>query len=84
MPTGLERVGFEVATVEGAAFGALAKIASGGELARFSLAFKVALAECEPPAAWCSTKSIAASAAPWPMRWAKGCSVWRKSPRCCW
>ena len=48
---GLERVSFEVATVEGAAFGSLVKIASGGELARFSLALKVALAETSPPAA---------------------------------
>ena len=48
---GLERVSFEVATVEGAGFGPLAKIASGGELARFSLALKVALAEASPPAA---------------------------------
>jgi DNA repair protein RecN (Recombination protein N) len=48
---GLERVAFEVATVEGAAFGGLAKIASGGELARFSLALKVALAQASPPAA---------------------------------
>jgi DNA repair protein RecN (Recombination protein N) len=48
---GLERVGFEVATIEGAAFGSLAKIASGGELARFSLALKVALADASPPAA---------------------------------
>jgi DNA repair protein RecN (Recombination protein N) len=47
---GLERVGFEIATVEGAPFGPLAKIASGGELARFALAFKVALAEASPPA----------------------------------
>jgi DNA repair protein RecN (Recombination protein N) len=47
----LERVAFEVATVEGAPFGPLAKIASGGELARFSLAIKVALAEAAPPAA---------------------------------
>jgi DNA repair protein RecN (Recombination protein N) len=47
---GLERASFEVATVEGAPFGALAKIASGGELARFSLAFKVALADASPPA----------------------------------
>jgi DNA repair protein RecN (Recombination protein N) len=47
---GLERVGFEIATVEGAPFGPLAKIASGGELARFALAFKVALAEVNPPA----------------------------------
>jgi DNA repair protein RecN (Recombination protein N) len=49
--SGLERVALEVATVEGAAFGSLAKIASGGELARFSLALKVALAEATPPAA---------------------------------
>jgi DNA repair protein RecN (Recombination protein N) len=48
---GLERVSFEVATIEGAAFGPLVKIASGGELARFSLAFKVALAGASPPAA---------------------------------
>ncbi|MGH6889781.1 MAG: DNA repair protein RecN [Rhizomicrobium sp.] len=48
---GAERVRFEVATVEGASFGPLAKIASGGELARFSLALKVALAEASPPAA---------------------------------
>lgn len=48
---GLERVALEVATIEGAAFGALTKIASGGELARFSLALKVALAEATPPAA---------------------------------
>jgi DNA repair protein RecN (Recombination protein N) len=48
---GLERTAFEVATVEGAVFGSLAKIASGGELARFSLALKVALAEAAPPAA---------------------------------
>ena len=43
--SGLERVGFEVATVEGAAFGPIGRIASGGELARFALALKVALAE---------------------------------------
>jgi len=48
---GMERVAFEVATIEGAAFGSLSKIASGGELARFSLALKVALAEASPPAA---------------------------------
>jgi DNA repair protein RecN (Recombination protein N) len=48
---GLEKIAFEVATVEGAAFGGLAKIASGGELARFSLALKVALAAVSSPAA---------------------------------
>src|SRR6266446_6339721 len=47
---GSERVGFEIATLEGATFGPLAKIASGGELARFALALKVALAEASPPA----------------------------------
>jgi DNA repair protein RecN (Recombination protein N) len=49
--SGLERVAFEIATVEGAAFGSLTRIASGGELARVSLALKVALAESMPPAA---------------------------------
>jgi DNA repair protein RecN (Recombination protein N) len=49
-PHGLERVGFEIATVEGAPFGPLARIASGGELARFALALKVALSEASPPA----------------------------------
>jgi DNA repair protein RecN (Recombination protein N) len=48
---GLERVAFEVGTLENAAFGSLGRIASGGELARFSLALKVALAEASPPAA---------------------------------
>ena len=48
---GLEKIAFEVATVEGAGFGSLAKIASGGELARFSLALKVALAQTAPPTA---------------------------------
>ena len=48
---GLEKIAFEVATVEGAAFGSLTRIASGGELARFSLALKVALAQTAPPTA---------------------------------
>lgn len=41
---GRERVGFEVSTNPGADFGPLIKIASGGELSRFVLALKVALA----------------------------------------
>ncbi|HEX3862664.1 MAG TPA: DNA repair protein RecN [Stellaceae bacterium] len=41
---GVERVHFEVATNPGAPFGALAKIASGGELSRFMLALKLVLA----------------------------------------
>ena len=44
-PTGADRVEFEVSTNPGAPFGALTKIASGGELSRFILALKVALAE---------------------------------------
>ena len=43
--TGRDRVDFEVSTNPGAPFGALTKIASGGELSRFILALKVALAE---------------------------------------
>ena len=41
---GCERVSFEVATNAGAGFGPLIRIASGGELSRFVLALKVALA----------------------------------------
>jgi DNA repair protein RecN (Recombination protein N) len=43
-PTGLDRVEFEVSTNPGAPFGGLGAIASGGELARFALALKAALA----------------------------------------
>ena len=43
-PSGCDRVEFEIATNPGAPFGPLAKIASGGELSRFILALKVALA----------------------------------------
>ncbi|MBL8781354.1 MAG: DNA repair protein RecN, partial [Alphaproteobacteria bacterium] len=44
-PVGQDRVEFMVATNPGAPFGALTRIASGGELARFILALKVALAD---------------------------------------
>lgn len=44
-PHGMDRVQFLVATNPGSAAGALNKIASGGELARFMLALKVVLAE---------------------------------------
>ncbi|MBP6013026.1 MAG: DNA repair protein RecN [Alphaproteobacteria bacterium] len=43
-PSGQDRVEFMVATNPGAPFGGLTRIASGGELARFILALKVALA----------------------------------------
>ncbi len=43
-PLGTDRAEFEVATNPGAEFGALTRIASGGELSRFVLALKVALA----------------------------------------
>ncbi len=42
---GTDRIEFEVATNPGAPFGPLTRIASGGELSRFILALKVALAE---------------------------------------
>ncbi|HYD11582.1 MAG TPA: DNA repair protein RecN [Allosphingosinicella sp.] len=42
---GRDRVEFEVSTNPGASFGPLVRIASGGELSRFILALKVALAE---------------------------------------
>ena len=44
-PSGADRVEFEVSTNPGAPFGPLTRIASGGELSRFILALKVALAE---------------------------------------
>jgi DNA repair protein RecN (Recombination protein N) len=44
-PSGADRIEFEISTNPGAPFGPLTKIASGGELSRFILALKVALAE---------------------------------------
>ena len=44
-PFGTDRIEFEVSTNPGAPFGPLTRIASGGELSRFILALKVALAE---------------------------------------
>jgi DNA repair protein RecN (Recombination protein N) len=41
----MDRVEFEISTNPGAPFASLVKIASGGELSRFILALKVALAE---------------------------------------
>ena len=43
-PTGADRVAFEIATNPGSPYGDLGAIASGGELARFALALKAALA----------------------------------------
>ena len=43
-PNGCDDVAFEVETNPGAGFGALDRIASGGEMARFILALKVSLA----------------------------------------
>ena len=43
--SGRDRIEFEVSTNAGAPFGPLVRIASGGELSRFILALKVALAE---------------------------------------
>jgi len=48
-PMGMDRVAFAVATNSGQPFGPLAKIASGGELARFTLALKVVLAAKRGP-----------------------------------
>jgi DNA repair protein RecN (Recombination protein N) len=44
-PAGIDRIEFEISTNPGAPFGPLTRIASGGELSRFILALKVALAE---------------------------------------
>jgi DNA repair protein RecN (Recombination protein N) len=43
-PAGMDRIEFEVMTNPGAPFGGLGVIASGGELSRFALALKAALA----------------------------------------
>ena len=43
-PSGADKIAFEVSTNPGAPFGPLGDIASGGELARFALALKAALA----------------------------------------
>ena len=45
---GIDRVVFQAATNPGSPAGALQKIASGGELARFMLALKVVLAASDP------------------------------------
>ncbi|WP_448585278.1 DNA repair protein RecN [Thermaurantiacus sp.] len=47
-PTGATRAEFEVATNRSTRFGPLTRIASGGEMARFVLALKVALAATSP------------------------------------
>lgn len=47
-PTGCDDVAFEVETNPGAGFGTLARIASGGEMARFALAVSVCLADASP------------------------------------
>lgn len=44
-PAGADRVEFEISTNPGSPFGPLIRVASGGELSRFILALKVALAE---------------------------------------
>ena len=49
-PAGADRIEFEVSTNPGAPFGGLGAIASGGELARFALALKAALAGREDAA----------------------------------
>jgi DNA repair protein RecN (Recombination protein N) len=45
---GMDRIAFQVATNPGTPFGALNRIASGGELSRFLLALRVALAAANP------------------------------------
>jgi DNA repair protein RecN (Recombination protein N) len=47
-PAGLDDIAFEIATSPGADFAPLARIASGGEMARFSLAIAVCLADTSP------------------------------------
>ena len=67
-PDGRDRVEFWVQTNPGTHPGPLLKVASGGELSRFLLALKVALADKGSARRWCSTKSIPLSVARCRMR----------------
>ncbi len=81
---GMEQASFLIAANPGQPPGPLARVASGGELSRLMLALKVVLAgrsRCPP---WCSTRSIAASAAPPPPRSASGWRGWPTACRCWW
>ncbi len=62
-PEGIDRVEFWVQTNPGTRAGPMLKVASGGELARFLLALKVALADRGSAPTSSSTRSIPASAA---------------------
>ena len=73
-PHGFDRVEFRVSTNPGQPPRAIAKVASGGELARLSLAVQVSCAGRRGLAAWCSTRSTTASAARWPRSSAASCA----------
>jgi len=81
--SGMDRVEFMIATNPGADFAPLAKIASGGELSRFILALKVALAEEGGAATMIFDEIDRGVAARWRRRLA---SVWRvwPPPDNCW
>ena len=62
-PHGMDTIEFLVSANPGQPPKNLAKVASGGELSRISLAIQVAAAAKTAPSAWCSTRSMPASAA---------------------
>ena len=69
---GTDEIEFLVSANPGQPPRPLARVASGGELSRISLALQVATRRARRTCpAWCSTKSTPASAAPWP-RWSAG------------
>ena len=79
---GAERVAFEIATNPGQEPGPLAKVASGGELARLMLALKVVLAQVARRRASCSTRSTAGSVVRPPMRSASASPGSARARRC--
>ncbi len=81
-PHGSDEVEFLVSANPGQPLKGLAKVASGGELSRISLAVQVA-GRAASPFAWCSTKWMPASAAPWPRLSGGSCASWASAHRCC-
>lgn len=81
-PQGLEQVELLVSANPGQPLKALAKVASGGELSRISLAIQVITAQTSRIRPWCSTKSTSASAGQRQRSSASCCAAWASAARC--
>ena len=79
---GLDKVRFVASTNPGMAPGPIAKIASGGELARFMLALKVSLAAEGSGGTLILTRWMPVLVAQWRKLSAVAYIVWRKAGRC--